>query len=68
MKIGFYCTLAVTGIRKNKKLYYPYILTCICMIMMFYIICFLTYSGEFRSIPGGEAMQSTLSFGCGVIY
>ncbi|MCU6747284.1 ABC transporter permease [Faecalicatena acetigenes] len=67
MKIGFYCTLAVTGIRKNKKLYYPYILTCICMIMMFYIICFLTYSGEFRSIPGGEAMQSTLSFGCGVI-
>lgn len=67
MKKGFYCRLAVTGITKNKKLYYPYILTCICMVMMFYIICFLNQSGEFRKIPGGDAMQSVLSFGCGVI-
>lgn len=67
MKIGFYFKLALTGITKNKKMYYPYILTCICMVMMFYIINFLAMSGEFREIPGGEAMQSMLGLGCGVI-
>ena len=38
MKKGFYPHLAFDGIRKNKRLYLPYILTQIGMIMMFYIV------------------------------
>lgn len=37
MKKGFYPKLAFDGIRKNKKMYLPYILTSIGMVMMYYI-------------------------------
>ena len=33
-RLGFYPKLAATGIRKNGNTYGPYLLTCICMIMM----------------------------------
>ena len=42
MKKGFYPRLAWTGIRKNRRLYTPYLLTCIGMVMMFYIITALS--------------------------
>ena len=38
MKLGFYPRLALDGIRKNKRLYVPYLLTCVGMMMMFYIV------------------------------
>lgn len=41
MKIGFYPRLAWSGIRKNRELYIPYLLTCTGMIMMFYIVSYL---------------------------
>ena len=67
MKKGFYSKLAWTGMRKNKKLYTPYILTCIGMVMMFYIVSFLTGSDVLKSMAGGDTMQSILGLGCGVI-
>lgn len=67
MKKGFYSRLAWTGMRKNKKLYTPYILTCIGMVMMFYIVSFLAGSDVLKSMAGGDVMQSILGFGCGVI-
>ena len=42
MRLGFYPKLALTGIAKNKKTYIPYILTGIGMVMMFYIVTFLS--------------------------
>ena len=50
MKGGFYIRLAKDGIMKNRKLYFPYILTCICMIMMFYIIYYLGFSADFTTV------------------
>ena len=67
MKRGFYPRLAWTGIRKNKRLYTPYILTCTGMVMMFYIVSFLNTSSVLQSMPGGDIMQSMLGLGCGVI-
>lgn len=66
-RIGFYPSLAWTGIRKNRKIYVPYILTCIRMVMMYYIVAFLNSSPVLRSMTGGEVMQSMLNFGCGVM-
>ena len=67
MKNGLYLKLSVNGIKKNKKLYLPYLITCICMVMMFYLIDYLAVSPQFAKIKGGDTMQMILGFGSGVI-
>ena len=67
MRIGFYPQMAWTGIRRNKKLYIPYIFTCTGMVMMFYIIGFLSISHVLNSMPGGDSMQMILGLGRGVM-
>lgn len=59
--------LAVSGIRKNGKIYLPYIITCIGMVMMYYIVSYLTYSKSVYNMSGGRDMQMILSWGTGVI-
>ena len=67
MRGGFYIRLAGSGISKNRKLYIPYIITCICMIMMFYIISYLGMSADFATVRGGEMLQSFLMLGIWII-
>lgn len=67
MKGGFYIRLAKDGIVKNRKLYFPYILTCICMTMMYYILYYLGFCADFTDVRGGEMLQSLLSVGVWVI-
>lgn len=38
MSVSFYFRLALEGMRKNRKLYLPYILSCVGMVMMDYIL------------------------------
>lgn len=38
MRKGYFCHLALGGIRKNRKIYYPYILTAVFTTAMMYII------------------------------
>lgn len=68
MKRGFYPKLAMTGIARNRKTYIPYILTCTGMIMMFYIVSFLSRSDTVAAMLGGDTMQGILSLGSGVIF
>lgn len=67
MKIGFYSKMAWMGIYKNRRLYMPYVLTCIGMVMMYYIICFLAKNPVLASLPGGDMVQSMLGLGTGVM-
>lgn len=67
MKFGFYPKLALMGISKNKKMYIPYILTCIGMIMMFYIISFLSYTPVLDNMRGGPTLKMIMSLGSWVI-
>ena len=67
MRAGFYPRLAVTGIRKNGRLYLPYLLTCVGMVMMHYIIGFLSRYEGLLHIRGGDVMQAMLRFGSGVL-
>lgn len=67
MSKGFYSKLAWNGIRKNKKFYTPYILTCIGMVTMYYIVSFLSVSPQVTTMSGGDTIQVMLSLGCGVI-
>ena len=65
MRMGFYAKLAVNGIRKNARLYVPYLLTCAGMVMMFYIVSYLQDTPVLAGIRGGEEMQAMLSMGSG---
>lgn len=67
MKAVFYWKLAMSGIYKNRKIYFPYILSCIGMIMMEYIIIFLTTDESVAKLPGGGTMQMFLGLGIGII-
>lgn len=67
MRMGFYRRLAWTGIRQNKKLYLPYILACIGVVMVCYIVSFLGQSPVLKNMPGGGSAQSFLSMGFGVM-
>lgn len=62
-----YPKLAVNGIKKNRRIYLPYILTCAGMIMMYYITSFLTVSSFVKEMQGGKTMHLLLYMGCGVM-
>lgn len=62
-----YPKLAAGGIKKNKQTYIPYILTCSGMIMMYYIVSFLSKSSLVTNMRGGEIMQIMLLLGCWVM-
>ncbi len=64
---GLYLRLAASGIRKNGRTYIPYILTCSGMIMMFYIIGFLSFGDFLNNVRGGNLMMDMLGFGVGVM-
>ncbi len=67
MRLGFYRRLAWTGIRQNKKMYLPYILACIGVVMVCYIVSFLGLSPVLKEMPGGGSAQSFLNMGFGVM-
>lgn len=67
MRIGFYPRLAASGIRKNKRMFVPYILTCIGMVMMFYIIMFLAVSDAISPLIGADTIRYIFAFGSWVI-
>lgn len=57
MKLGFYSKLAWEGLRKNKQLYIPYIMTGCVMVMMYYILSFLTESPALEHMAGGSILM-----------
>ena len=60
MKLSFYPRLAWEGIRKNKRLYLPYLLTCMGMVAIHYIILFLSEMPALDRMPGSGTVGSAL--------
>ena len=67
MKFGLYPRLALAGIRKNKRLYVPYLLTCTGMVMMYYIIIFLQHNEMLDGMRGGTTASAILALGGWVV-
>lgn len=67
MKAGFYPKLAAEGIRKNRRMYLPYILTCTGMVMMTYILNYLRTAQTIRTLPGGGTIQGLMNMGVYVL-
>lgn len=58
-----YARLAAGGIRRNGRLYAPYILTCSLMAMMYYIVCFLTDNSMLSDMKGGDTLRVMMGLG-----
>lgn len=67
MKFGFYPKLALSAIKKNSRFYTPYIITCVWMVMMYYIVLFLHYSDAISLIGGSGTIRDLLGFGGWVV-
>lgn len=67
MRGFFYPKLAINGIKKNKRLYFPYIFMGSVMIMMFYILEFLEESPILTQMKGGGTLSMILPLGSFVI-
>lgn len=67
MKGIYYPKLAWLGIKRNKQVYVPFILTGIGMVMMYYIITYLESSDALYQMSGGQTLQATLGFGVNVM-
>lgn len=67
MRKLFYTRLALSNIRRNRKFYLPYILTCICTVAMFYIICALNAGNTLNGMKGEMILRSYMAMGGVVI-
>lgn len=67
MRAGFYPKLAWEGIRKNARLYVPYIITGCVMVTMYYILQFLSELPVLENMSGGYVLKELLPLGSGVI-
>lgn len=63
----FYPKLAASGLKKNRRLYIPYLLTCIFTVAMFYIVKSLSLNPGLSDMIGDATMTFTMKFGCVVI-
>lgn len=58
-----YNVLAIEGIKKNKQLYLPYIISSVCIIAITYIVSYFCYSKTIISSIGGEVISSIMLLG-----
>ena len=73
MKAGFSPKLALLGMKKNARLYVPYLLSCAFMAAVLYVIAFLAATPALYVIngkidgAGTTTIQLVMSLGSGVI-
>ena len=58
-----YNVLTIEGIKKNKQLYLPYIISSVCIIAIAYIVSYFCYSKTIISSVGGEVISSIMLLG-----
>jgi len=67
MRFAFYPKLAFDGMKKNSRLYVPYLLTGAGMVAMFYILYFLSRCAALDALRGAEFLRMTLELGTWVV-
>lgn len=63
----FYPKLALSNMKKNRKFYFPYLITCIITIAMFYIMGSITTDPEIKTLPNFQTLTIILNLGTIVI-
>ena len=68
MRRGLYLRLAWDGLRKNRQLSWPYLLTCVGMVAMHYILAFLASPTALEKLPQGrQTIETMMALGCLVV-
>lgn len=67
MRNGLYAKLAASNIKRNAQTYVPYIITCIIMTAMLYIMRSLSKNPGLDDMSGGYALKEILKLGSNVI-
>lgn len=67
MNNRFYAKVALSNLKKNAKLYVPYLLTCILCVAMYYMIGSLASNPFMETMFGGSQMQALLCLGSYVV-
>ena len=67
MKLHLYRRLAAEGIRKNRRLYLPYMMAGSVMVMIHYLLHFLESSPIIDEVRGGDFVQLFMGLGGVVI-
>lgn len=63
MKRGFYLKLAIQAMKKNRRMYVPFILASVGTIAVNYIIAFLATADIVLHMHGGDLMAAMMGFG-----
>lgn len=63
MRKGLFPSLALQNIRKNSRFYYPYILTIICTVASFYIMCAIATDEGVSKLRGAEFVSFMMVMG-----
>lgn len=63
----FYSKLALTNLKKNSSVYIPYITTCICSVVMFYIMHSLSINEGLTDLPSADMIKMVMELGAVVI-
>ena len=67
MRRGFFARLAAGNIKKNGNTYFPYILTCIVTVMLYYIVKSLSLNPGLKEMTGDRTLLSLMEMGAGII-
>lgn len=63
MKRSFYPRLAIDGMRKNRRMYGPYLAMGALMAAICYILSALSRSDALRTLPGGDNLCMIMALG-----
>ena len=63
MKRSFYPRLAIVGMRKNRRMYGPYLAMGALMAAICYILSALSRSNALRTLPGGDNLCMIMALG-----
>ena len=64
---AFVTDLALSNLRRNKRAILPFALSCIGMVMMFFILHALSATSSFQGVYGARTLQRTLNMGIWVM-
>lgn len=67
MRKFFYTRLALSGIRKNGKMYLPFLITFIGTVMMFYNMVYLTFAKDLGRLSESGSLRSLLMFAAYIV-
>ena len=63
----FFPKMAAGNLVRNRRFVFPYLLTGLITVAMFYNMTFLAFHKEINNMPGGATIPTIMSLGTGVV-